>query len=122
MPRPVSLQKLLLHERNRKKDYVLQEMKKVIEGEIERKVICVSGYEDEVKDLVKRLKMSAAMKGVKVVENGKLPKTEGKKVYIYKTSELKPGDDFWIGKNHPDFVLILEDSREFKGECEKLKL
>ena len=122
MARPVNLQNLELHYKNRVIDYILQEMKKVIEGKGERKVICVSGNQEDLKNVVWRLKISAAEKNAKVVEKFSLSANEKKKVYVYKTSEINPGDDYWVGKYHPSFVLIIEDSREFSGECEKLRL
>lgn len=93
---------------------------------IERKVICISGSKEKLDDFVSRLRVSTGKRNIELVDERKKSKASfsdpTKKVYIFATSMLEPEQDKWISENHPGFVFILEDTRIFEGECERINL
>ena len=99
-------------------EFILQEAKMVKEGKKEREVICVKGDEKDIEKVITSLRISAGVHGIilSLPDNHVFGGELNRKVYVYKTSQIDPGDDYWIGKYHPGFVLIIEDNREFLGQ------
>lgn len=117
----ISLESVKRRLKNSVKKQILAEAKKVMRGEAERAVVCVSGDKEMLESIVRSLRNSARNNGATFIDARKdktdLLLDEKKYIYVYSTSVLDQGDDYWLSQHHPGFVLVLEDGREFQGMC-----
>ena len=99
--------------------YILLEAKRAKRGEIQRKIICIGGNPELIQNIYHRILSGAGKNKISISSLDSSPDFFGSgtktKVYLYKTSQINPGDDKWIAENHPGLVIILEDSRPFTG-------
>ena len=99
--------------RNSRIRYVIQEVKKVIKGQTEEKIICVKGGKNDIYELIQRLKRM-----LKLLNGELLFSYQGNKkaVYVFFTSAM-PNE---IPRKSA--VIIVENSGEYAGECEKVEI
>ena len=104
--------------RNSRIRYVIQEVKKVIKGQLEEKTICVKGEKKDIEELIWRLKLSLKKVGGELIFADQSTDTSKRAVYVFYTSKITQ-DSKIPSKNA---VVIIEDSRGFIGECERVEI
>jgi len=102
---------------------ILEEMKKTKTGEITKKILCLNGEPSIINNVHQRLKSGAGRNKITFTTLDSAPYISSNdsqnRIFIYRTSELNPGDDEWVSRNHPGLVIIIEDTRSFTGQCDK---
>jgi len=102
--------------------YIVESIKIVKEGK--RKIICLTGTKPALEEILWRIKMRLGLNKIPYSESNEgidFSMEPEKKIYLYYTSELDKKYDNWITKNHPGVALIIEDGRQFSGECERIE-
>ena len=118
MTKIITLDDIREYEKDKIADYIIKSAKAG-----KRKVICLRG--ENIEEQIWRIKVRAGLNGVSFSEMDEPTDFDAepeKKIYIYYTSKLDKKYDKWISENHPGVALVIEDLREFSGECKKIEI